>query len=73
MPFNLATAIDPPPATDEHNFGGDISSIIIDPNAIDAEEEEDEDPVIGEPPAAIDVIANNKVISNALIVTPMNK
>lgn len=50
MPFNLATALDSPIPKDDGNFGGDISSIIIDPNAIDGEEEEDEgNPVIGEP------------------------
>ena len=58
IPFNLAAAMDPSsPQNEENNFGGDISSIIIDPNAIDGEEEED-DPVLGEP-GAVDVMVNN--------------
>ena len=63
MPFNLATALDSPIPKDDGNFGGDISSIIIDPNAIDGEEEEDEgNPVIGEPAPYVvnDVINSNE-------------
>ena len=58
----MASGMDSPLQNVDNNFGGDISSIIIDPNAIDGEEEEyDDNPVIGEPAAMGGPNQNNNI------------